>query len=101
MIPNNVTLVCWEHDWHQCPLEVIELKSEIQSLDNYPITRPGSSDNQVQDKEAIKAGEPTGYFSGGEPAGTADNHQEEDLEQEVVTGKLKERNRDSSTLQSD
>jgi hypothetical protein len=186
-------------------LEVIELKSEIQSLDNYPITRPGSSDNQVQDiekdiqkilanvgagaelttwyqalfdgisqvddsiwakvgtkyigwycpeksfvslmlkkqsiriecfsrgaplngtkvssqrfaprwskftvktaedvqgaigilaesykriKEAIKAGEPTGYFSGGDPSGTADNHQEEDLEQEVVTGKLKEK----------
>jgi hypothetical protein len=42
-------IVCWEHDWPQCPLEVIELKSEIQSLDNYQITRPGSSDNKVQD----------------------------------------------------
>jgi predicted transport protein len=40
-------IVCWEHDWTQCPLEVIELKSEIQSLENYQITRPGSSDKKV------------------------------------------------------
>jgi hypothetical protein len=44
-------VVCWEHDWSNCPLEVIELKSEIQTLENYPITRPGSSDNQIQDIE--------------------------------------------------
>jgi hypothetical protein len=44
-------VVCWEHDWKDCPLEVIELKSEIMNLENYPITRPGSSDNQVQDIE--------------------------------------------------
>ncbi len=25
-------IVCWEHDWKECPLEVIELKSEIQKL---------------------------------------------------------------------
>ena len=44
-------IVCWEHDWPDCPLEVIELKSEIQTLKNYPIIRPGSSDNQIQDIE--------------------------------------------------
>jgi len=44
-------VVCWEHDWPGCPLEVIELKTEIQTLENYPITRPGSSDNKVQDVE--------------------------------------------------
>jgi hypothetical protein len=41
-------IVCWEHDWSDCPLEVIELKSEIQTLENYPITRSG---NQIQDIE--------------------------------------------------
>jgi hypothetical protein len=25
-------IVCWEHDWPECPLEVIELKTAIQSL---------------------------------------------------------------------
>ena len=25
-------IVCWEHDWAECPLEVIELKSVIQQL---------------------------------------------------------------------
>ena len=41
-------IVCWEHDWRDCPLEVIELKSEIQKLENPPITRPGG---QIQDIE--------------------------------------------------
>ena len=44
-------IVCWEHDWKDCPkdLEVIELKTEIASLDNPPITRPGSSGKEKQD----------------------------------------------------
>ena len=25
-------IICWEHDWKECPIEVIELKSEIQKL---------------------------------------------------------------------
>lgn len=33
-------IVCWEHDWSDCPVEVIELKSEIRNLENYPIKRP-------------------------------------------------------------
>jgi len=27
-------IVCWEHDWPECPLEVIELKSAIENLEN-------------------------------------------------------------------
>jgi len=31
--PNGCdVIVCWEHDWLECPLEVIELKTAIQSL---------------------------------------------------------------------
>ncbi|HZZ29124.1 MAG TPA: hypothetical protein VFE46_14090 [Pirellulales bacterium] len=26
-------IVCWEHDWHDCPIEVIELRSVIDQLD--------------------------------------------------------------------
>jgi hypothetical protein len=26
-------IVCWEHDWLQCPLEVLELRSVIDSLE--------------------------------------------------------------------
>jgi len=35
-------IVCWEHDWRDCPLEVIELKEIIKSLPNEPIQRPDS-----------------------------------------------------------
>lgn len=27
-------IVCWEHDWRNCPLEVLELRKEIQNLNN-------------------------------------------------------------------
>lgn len=33
-------IVCWEHDWKGCPLEVIELKSEILSMKNWPVRPP-------------------------------------------------------------
>jgi hypothetical protein len=25
-------IVCWENDWQECPIEVIELKSVIEKL---------------------------------------------------------------------
>ena len=25
-------IVCWEHNWEECPLEVLELRKEISSL---------------------------------------------------------------------
>jgi len=33
-------IVCWEHDWPECPLEVMELREIIKSLSNKPIQRP-------------------------------------------------------------
>jgi hypothetical protein len=33
-------IVCWEHDWPECPIEVIELRNIIKSLPNKPIERP-------------------------------------------------------------
>ena len=27
-------IVCWEHDWRECPLEVIELRSVVERLNN-------------------------------------------------------------------
>jgi hypothetical protein len=35
-------IVCWVNDWKDCPIEVIELKTEIQGLENYPVTKPES-----------------------------------------------------------
>jgi hypothetical protein len=28
-------IVCWEHDWKECPIEVIELSSAIRRLDGW------------------------------------------------------------------
>lgn len=42
-------IVCWEHDWRDCPLEVIELSSEIQSMANPPIEKPGHLDPEIKD----------------------------------------------------
>jgi len=33
-------IICWEHDWKECPIEVIELKTEIQEMDDRPVARP-------------------------------------------------------------
>lgn len=44
-------VICWEHDWKDCPLEVIELKSEIQDMENWPIKRPDVGDRRVADSE--------------------------------------------------
>ncbi len=33
-------LVCWEHDWPECTLEVIELKEIIKTLPNKAVERP-------------------------------------------------------------
>jgi hypothetical protein len=51
---NNCDLIiCWEHDWKDCPIEVIELRSEIQELQNIPVKRPGATENQEKDIEKI------------------------------------------------
>jgi len=33
-------IVCWEHDWPECPIEVIELRDRIKTLPNKPVERP-------------------------------------------------------------
>lgn len=39
--PNGCdVIVCWEHDWEDCPIEVIELKDVIKGLENRPIEKP-------------------------------------------------------------
>ena len=43
-------IICWENDWKDCTLEVIELKTEIQDMENYPVSKPetsGSSDKNT------------------------------------------------------
>ena len=30
-------VICWKHDWSDCPLEVLELKSIIKELENYSL----------------------------------------------------------------
>lgn len=53
--PQNCDIiVCWEHNWKDCPLEVIELKTEIQELENYPISKPQTSDSDSSDNSIEK-----------------------------------------------
>jgi hypothetical protein len=48
-------IVCWEHDWKDCPIEVIELKSEIASMENWPIKHPSSGvEPGAQGEEALR-----------------------------------------------
>jgi hypothetical protein len=49
------TIVCWEHDWKECPIEVIELKSEILEMKNPPVLKPGIDDEpDVPPETALK-----------------------------------------------
>jgi hypothetical protein len=41
-------IICWENDWKDCPLEVIELKTEIQGMENYIVSRPDT--DSISDK---------------------------------------------------
>jgi hypothetical protein len=36
-------VICWDHDWPQCPIEVIALKNVIPGLPNTAVTRPSDS----------------------------------------------------------
>lgn len=37
-------IVCWEHDWPACPIEVIELRERIKELPSEPPERPGATE---------------------------------------------------------
>jgi hypothetical protein len=45
-------IVCWKHDWDSCPIEVVELSSEICGMDNPPIERPGGLGPSIDDADA-------------------------------------------------
>jgi hypothetical protein len=48
-------IVCWEHDWKDCPIEVIELKTEIVSMENWPVKHPSSGvEPGPQGEEALR-----------------------------------------------
>lgn len=48
-------IVCWENDWKNCPLEVIELKNEIGTMKNWPIKKPTSTvELGIEGEEALK-----------------------------------------------
>lgn len=44
-------IVCWEHDWKECPreLEVLELQSEYSKYDNPPVQEP---DKEIRAKKS-------------------------------------------------
>lgn len=55
--PNDCDIiVCWQHDWKECPLEVIELKSEIQAMPSSPpkprstTAEPGAKGEEALEK---------------------------------------------------
>lgn len=52
-------VVCWDHDWKTCPLEVVELKSLVQDLiaakKNHPIKRPDATPGEVDREAALTA----------------------------------------------
>ncbi len=41
-------IVCWEHDWATCPLEVIELRERINEFESEPPDRPGAGQAEPQ-----------------------------------------------------
>jgi hypothetical protein len=43
-------IICWENDWKDCPLEIIELKTEIQGIENYLVSKPET--DRSSDKNA-------------------------------------------------
>lgn len=50
-------IVCWEHDWLECPLEVIELKDVIKALPNKHIRRPTEEVEEETGEEPIEGEE--------------------------------------------
>ena len=48
-------VVCWEHDWKDCPLEVIELHTEIQDMKDFPIKKPGKSRDDEDFEKTLDA----------------------------------------------
>jgi hypothetical protein len=47
-------VVCWEHDWPGCPVEVIALKEIIPGLPNASVSRPDSARDIKQESDLEK-----------------------------------------------
>lgn len=47
-------IVCWEHDWKECPVEVIALRETIKTLPNHHVTRPESEVEVTNEPELEK-----------------------------------------------
>lgn len=53
--PNECDMiVCWEHDWPDCPLEAVELREVIKGLPNKPIERPNEEPPQYVIEDLYK-----------------------------------------------
>ena len=46
-------IVCWEHNWQECPVEVMELKSMIPDMENETIKRPDDIGKDEKTAEQI------------------------------------------------
>lgn len=46
-------IICWEHDWPECSLEVIELKDVIKGLPNKKIQRPTEEKEENDEPELM------------------------------------------------
>lgn len=51
-------IVCWEHNWIDCPLEVIELREVIKGLPNIPVGRPDQPEKERPTLEQALEGYP-------------------------------------------
>ena len=47
-------IICWRHNWSDCPLEVVELQEVIKTLPNEPIQRPEKSSDKLSVEEHLK-----------------------------------------------
>ena len=63
-------IICWDHDWAGCPVEVIELRDRIKEMENWPIRRP---DEPVGGESQRRIGGNTGI--GIRPAALRCQHQ--------------------------
>jgi len=44
-------IICWQHDWKDCPIEVIELRDRITEMENRLIARPDQPGPLPQERE--------------------------------------------------
>ena len=50
-------IVCWENNWKDCPLEILELKTIIKGLPNKIVTRPDKYEQSLLDDNSTQKAE--------------------------------------------